>query len=88
MISFRESQLKRVLENLNKPTEIGFNDTKIWKNKEGKFHRLNDKPAFEYADGKKVWYINGKFIKQNYNSYGMVHNDKFFNEDGNEIIGE
>jgi hypothetical protein len=60
MISYRESQLKRVLDELNKPSEILYNDTKIWKNKEGRYHRLNDKPAIEYLNGIKEWWINGK----------------------------
>jgi hypothetical protein len=112
MISYRESQLKRVLENLDKPTEIDYDGTKIWKNKEGEYHRLNDKPAIEYSDGKKAWWINGKlhrendkpaieysdgkkvwringkFIKRNYDENGIIHNDKFFDWDGDEIIGE
>jgi hypothetical protein len=108
MISYRESQLKQVLDEL-KPTEINSMGTKIWKNKEGELHRRNDKPAIEFSDGGKVWYINGllhrgndkpaverpngnkkwyingEFIKQNYDSNGVIHNDKFFDEDGNEI---
>jgi hypothetical protein len=112
MISFRESQLKRVLENLDKPTEVDEYGNKFWKNKEGQLHRRNDKPAVEYSDGtkhwyingkihrendkpavehsdgKKAWYINGKFIKQNYGGNGIIHNDKFFDCNGNEIIGE
>jgi hypothetical protein len=31
--------------------------------KNGLRHRENDKPAVEYADGGKIWYIDGKFIK-------------------------
>jgi hypothetical protein len=84
MISYRESQLKRVLDEL-KPTEIDEVGTKYWKNKEGQAHRLNDKPAIEWADGKKDWYINGKFIKQNYDSNETVYNNKFFDIYGNEI---
>jgi hypothetical protein len=87
MISYRESQLKRVLDEL-KPTEILSDGTKIWKNKEGQYHRLNDKPAIEYFDGGKEWYINGKFIKINYDNNENVYNDKFFDAYGKEIIGE
>ena len=68
MISYRESQLKRVLDELNKlnkPTEITPKGTKIWKNKEGRYHRENDKPAIEFSDGGKVWYINGKKHREN-----------------------
>jgi hypothetical protein len=51
----------------------------------GKIHRENDKPAIELIDGEKFWYINGKFIKQNHDSNGIIHNDKFFDGDGDEI---
>jgi hypothetical protein len=33
--------------------------TKLWKNRDGKFHRL-DGPAIEYAGGRKHWYENGE----------------------------
>jgi len=85
MISYRESQLRKIIENLNKPTEIWTSGTKIWRNKEGEFHRLNDKPAIEYYDRRKEWWINGKFIKQNYDDNYKIHNDKFFDYNGNEI---
>jgi hypothetical protein len=62
MISYRESQL---IDLINKPTEILSNGTKIWKNKEGELHRGNDKPAVEYSDGQKVWWINGKKHREN-----------------------
>jgi hypothetical protein len=39
--------------------EIDKFGTKIWKNKNGEFHRL-DGPAIEYSSGKKAWYQNGK----------------------------
>ena len=32
--------------------------TKIWKNKQGQFHRRNG-PAIESSDGDQAWYING-----------------------------
>jgi hypothetical protein len=32
---------------------------KIWKNKNGKLHRL-DGPAVDYPDGNKYWYKNGE----------------------------
>ena len=32
--------------------------TKIWKNKNGQYHRT-DGPAIEYTDGYKSWYVNG-----------------------------
>jgi hypothetical protein len=35
--------------------------TRIWRNKEGKFHRL-DGPAIEYVSGSKEWY-----------QYGLLH---------------
>jgi hypothetical protein len=33
--------------------------TKLWKNRDGKFHRL-DGPAIEYTGGTKEWWQNGK----------------------------
>jgi hypothetical protein len=107
MISYRESQL---IDLINKPTKIDSDGTKIWKNKAGEYHRLNDKPAVEYKnggkewwindklhrendkpaiewnDGDKEWYINNKFIKKNWDKNGIIHNDKFFDYNGNEII--
>jgi hypothetical protein len=62
MISYRESQL---LDLINKPTEITPDSTKIWRNKKGQFHRENDKPAIEYYNGGKKWYINGLKHREN-----------------------
>jgi hypothetical protein len=39
--------------------EIDKFGTKIWKNKNGEFHRL-DGPAIEYSSGTKEWWQNGK----------------------------
>jgi hypothetical protein len=64
-IKTKTAQLKRVLDELNKPTEILSNGTKIWRNKEGQKHRGNDKPAIEWSDGKKSWYINGELHRDN-----------------------
>jgi hypothetical protein len=107
MISYRESQLRDLID---KPTKIDKYGIKLWKNKAGQLHRLNDKPAIEYnggskqwyingllhrendkpavefSDGGKAWYINGNFIKQNYDKNGIIHNDKFFDAGGNEIM--
>ena len=38
---------------------IDENGDKFWKNKEGKYHRI-DGPAVEYRNGDKSWYQNGK----------------------------
>jgi hypothetical protein len=38
--------------------EMDVYGTKWWKNKDGKFHRL-DGPAIEFTDGYKNWYVNG-----------------------------
>jgi hypothetical protein len=38
---------------------IDSSKTKRWKNKKGKFHRL-DGPAVEYPSGAKEWFQNGK----------------------------
>jgi hypothetical protein len=34
--------------------------TKIWRNQKGQLYRT-DGPAIEYADGTKVWYLNGQW---------------------------
>ena len=39
--------------------EIDKFGTKIWRNKNGEFHRL-DGPAIEYSSGTKEWWQNGK----------------------------
>ena len=39
--------------------EISGNGNKYWKNKQGKYHRL-DGPAVERADGSKDWWVDGK----------------------------
>jgi hypothetical protein len=95
MISYRESQLRKVLDEL-KPTEINFMGTKIWKNKEGKYHRLNDKPALILINGTKSWYINGELHRENNKPAiefsdrrkAWYINDKFIkrNYDKNKII--
>jgi hypothetical protein len=38
---------------------VDLNGTKLWKNKNNQFHRI-DGPAVEYSDGDKVWYQNDK----------------------------
>jgi hypothetical protein len=40
--------------------EIDSRGTKHWRNKEGKFHRL-DGPAIEYPDGTKLWFMYGSY---------------------------
>ena len=39
--------------------EIDKYGTKRWYNSKGEFHRQNDLPAIEYADGFKEWWLNG-----------------------------
>jgi hypothetical protein len=34
--------------------------TERWHNKDGKFHREDDKPAVIFANGNQFWYVNGK----------------------------
>jgi hypothetical protein len=43
---------------MNNP-EIDEKGNKIWRNSNGQWHR-EDGPAWEYASGTKVWYINDK----------------------------
>ncbi len=37
----------------------------IWY-KNGEIHRDNDLPAIIYSDGYKVWYVNGRLIKNSF----------------------
>jgi hypothetical protein len=48
---------------ISEPTTITDAGTKIWKNKDGEFHR-EDGPAVEYADGTKTWLINGEHHRE------------------------
>jgi hypothetical protein len=65
MISYRESQLKSLIDKINAPTKTYDDGTKVWRNKESVLHRGNDKPAIEYPDGSKEWYINGLLHREN-----------------------
>jgi GNAT superfamily N-acetyltransferase len=76
----KEGELHR--EN-DKPAIEYKDGQKVWY-KNGIIHRENNKPAIEWADGGKAWYINGMFIKRNYDKNGIIHNDKFFDWDGDE----
>lgn len=44
----------------NEPTKILSNDTKIWENSEGQWHRDGDKPAVITPGGRCEWWIDGK----------------------------
>ena len=44
-------------------TTINANGDKVWRLKNGKYHR-EDGPAVEYADGTKEWYLNGKLHRE------------------------
>jgi hypothetical protein len=68
----------------DKPAVEWKNGTKKWYIN-GLRHRKNDKPAIEFSNGRKEWYINSNFIKQNYDKNYVIHNDKFFDRDENEI---
>ena len=45
--------------------KIDRDGTKRWYNSKDEFHRKNDLPAFEWHDGTKSWYINGKRHREN-----------------------
>lgn len=43
------------------PTEeLYYGSIKVWKNKDGQFHRDGGLPAIEFANGNKFYYKNGK----------------------------
>jgi hypothetical protein len=68
----------------DKPAFEWINGKKEWYIN-GLRHRENGKPAIEYSNGKKEWWINSKSIKRNYDENGIIHNDKFFDINGNKI---
>ena len=37
----------------------------VWANGKGDFHR-EDGPAVEFADGTKIWYLNGRSYTEKY----------------------
>ena len=44
----------------DQPTTIGADGSKFWEDENGEHHRGGDKPAIEWTDGRKDWYVNGK----------------------------
>ena len=59
---------------------IYYDGTKCWINKNGKFHRDNDKPAQIYKSGTKYWFKNGKFHRDN-DKPALIYSDgsKYWN---------
>lgn len=54
---------------------------KVWRNEEGKLHRL-DGPAVEYADGTKVWMVEGKFHRLDGPAEELANGTKAWYVDG------
>ena len=48
---------------------------KVWQNKEAQLHRT-DGPAIEYADGTKVWYVNGQYHRTDGPAFEYAHGTK------------
>jgi hypothetical protein len=67
----------RSIDNIKFNNGIEYSNSKHWY-KNGLIHRGNDKPAIERLNGEKEWWVNGRFIKQNYDRNNIIHNDKFF----------
>jgi hypothetical protein len=55
--------------------------SKIWKNKEGEYHR-DDGPAIEYIDGDKEWFINGKLHREDGPAVEFANGDKIWYKNG------
>jgi hypothetical protein len=55
--------------------------TKVWKNKDERFHR-EDGPAIEYTSGDKFWYINGKLHRDNGPAKDCANGDKLWYRNG------
>ena len=53
-------------EKFDKPSySWAISPAKVWENKEGQFHRDDDKPAIICDDGSRFWYKNGKLHRNN-----------------------
>lgn len=59
-----------------------------FKNKDGKYHRI-DGPAVEYTNGDKKWYINGKLHRENGPAVELTNGNKHWYINGirNRIDG-
>ena len=54
---------------------------KIWKNEEGKIHRI-DGPAVEYPDGSKYWYRDGEIHREDGPAVESSHGTKYWCHEG------
>jgi hypothetical protein len=61
--------------------EIDEFGNKIWRNKEGEFHRL-DGPAIEGVDGRKEWYQNGELHRLDGPAQEFSCGDKYWYKHG------
>ena len=66
---------------------VGRNSTKVWRNKQGLFHRLEG-PAIEGTDGHKQWWINGKLHRLDGPAIEYAGGIKFWYIDGIEFSYE
>ena len=67
--------------------EISGNGNKYWKNKQGKYHRL-DGPAVERADGSKDWWVDGKRHRTDGPAVERINGSKEWYIDGIELTEE
>ena len=61
--------------------EIDASGTKFWHNERHKCHRL-DGPAIEYANGTKLWYVNGLRHRTTGPAIEYANGTKFWYENG------
>lgn len=47
------------------PSKIDEEGNKFWFDDQGRYHRDNDKPAIEYANGDKCWHQHNKLHRDN-----------------------
>ena len=51
---------------------------KRWYNSKGEYHRENDLPAIECANGSKSWYLNGKRNREKGPAIEYFNGDKYW----------
>lgn len=76
-----------IFDILKEPAPVrNLNGSLVWRNKDGRIHRDNDKPAFVWPDGTAVWYQHGEIHREN-DQPAIIRHDgqKFWYEHGKFI---
>lgn len=73
---------KELIEDDSAVSTVDSIGTKLWKNLNGKFHRI-DGPAIERFDGTKFWYQNGKLHREDGPAVENINGAKYWYQNGN-----